>query len=72
MSNLPLADEETEARRGYVPCARCKPAQSSVNGVSGTGLNVTDSALALDDSFIVQQIVIGPLLCAQPCFLFWG
>lgn len=53
-------------------CARSKPAQSSVNGVRGTGLNVTDSALALDDSFILQQIVIGPLLCAQPCFLFWG
>lgn len=53
-------------------CARSKPAQSSVNGVSGAGLDVTDSTLALDDSFILQQIFIGPLLCARDCFLFWG
>lgn len=62
-----LADEETEAGRGYVSCARSKPAHSSVNGVSGAGLDVTDSTLALDDSLIVQQIFIGnpppPTLC---------
>lgn len=67
-----LADEETEARRGYASCERFKPAQSSVNGISGAGLDIIDSTLALDDSFIVQQIFVGSLLCAQPCLMFWG
>lgn len=60
-----LADEKTEARRGYMSCARSKLAQSPVDRVSGAGLDVIDSTLPLNESFI-HSANIGCLLCAQP------